>query len=81
MGLPVMKERQERSAVDLGHLALANVGDAREEQLGWGNAAGVHVVHVRRPVRPDEEGLLPASFLACPAIDGAGRTRPLRWKP
>lgn len=56
--------------------AFGPCGVAGQERLDWGNAGGVHVVHVRRPVNDAEQALLPAWFLACPAIDLAGM-RPL----
>lgn len=65
-----MRRRDEREAVELGRRILGPVGDAARERLDWGAGAGLHVVHVRRPVRDDEP--LPDWFLACPAIDLAG---------
>lgn len=76
VGLPVMKRRDEREAVAIGRRILGPVGDLVSERLDWGNAGGVHVVHVRRRVTDEEHGLLPAWFLACPAIHQAG-TNPL----
>ena len=67
-----MRKRDEREAVAIGRVILGPGGDAARERLDRGAGGGVHVVHVRRPVRDDEHALLPAWFLACPAIDLAG---------
>lgn len=79
LGTPTMKKRDEVEAVELGRRILGPVGTLAAERLDWG-CQGVHVVHVRRPVTDAEQALLPAWFLACPAIDLAG-TRPLVLPP
>lgn len=75
-----MKARHEEAAVELGHLALRGVGEEALERVDWGNAGGVHVVHVRRPVTSIEETLLPIWFNESKPRDGAGPVRPLRSK-
>ena len=75
-----MSPRDEREAIGLGRRILGPCGDVARERLDWGAGAGLHVVHVRRPLRDDEHAQLPEWFIACPAIDLAG-VRPLVLKP
>ena len=74
-----MTPREEVAAVRIGQRILGPVGDWSRERLDWGASAGVHVVHVRRPVTDAELRVLPGWFLACPAIDLAGMN-PLKLK-
>jgi len=67
-----MRKRDEREAVELGRRILGPAGAASRARYDWGAGGGVHVVHVRRPLRDDEHARLPDWFLACPAIDLAG---------
>ena len=78
LGTPTMKPRDEREAVDIGRRILGPAGQPLE-RLDWGNAGGVHVVHVRRPITDAVQALLPAWFLERPPIDLAGM-RPLILK-
>jgi hypothetical protein len=34
--------------------------------------AGIHIIHVRRPLRPEEEALTPKAFRCSIPVDGAG---------
>jgi hypothetical protein len=55
---------------------LEDVGDRKLERWDAGDRL-VHVVHFRRALTSSEELLLPPGFLACPAVDIAGETKPI----
>lgn len=57
----------------IGEELLAGVGEAKCTRI---DLTSSRVVHVRRPLLPSEEPLLPAGWLDSPAIDLAGGTGP-----
>ncbi len=67
-----MTRKQIERAVRLGRTLLGAVGVVAEERHDHGNGGGVHVIHVRRPMLPEEEALTPDWFRAMVPTDSAG---------
>ena len=65
--------QQAGAAVNLGRALLEGVGTG-DVFIGWGEVA----LHVRRQLSPEEIERLDPEWLACPAVDMAGATRPRR---
>lgn len=74
-----MTRKQIERAVRLGRTILGDVGIAVEERHDQGAAGGMHIIHVRRPMTPEEEALTPEWFRASVPTDSAGGN-PLPFK-
>jgi hypothetical protein len=68
----MLVRKQVERAVQLARLILGDLGGRAEERHEQGGMGRLHVIHIRRPLRPEEEQLTPGWFQAATPTDRAG---------